>query len=134
MEPLPAGKEAGHRDLEVRGREPEAAAASIQKVSYILPVFASEARIELTRRIKSRMPAELNRIYFCSGGLLADQGQTGTPYFLTANHCLSRDREAGTVETYFFFVGGCDECFSPASAVSGSTGPQPFRQTPSVST
>jgi adenosylmethionine-8-amino-7-oxononanoate aminotransferase len=49
------------------------AAEAIQKVSYILPVFASEARIDLTRRIRARLPAEQNRIYFCSGGSEANE-------------------------------------------------------------
>jgi len=50
-------------------------------------------------------------VYICSGGLIADEAHSGTPYFLTANHCVSRDRVADTVETYFFFTtnnGGCD--------------------------
>ena len=65
--PMAAG--IGHGREEV-GR---AAAESISKVSYILPVFASEARIELTKRIKSRLPAEQSRIYFCSGGSEANE-------------------------------------------------------------
>lgn len=51
----------------------EAARQSIEKVSYILPVFASEARIALTKRIKTRMPEGLGRIYFCSGGSEANE-------------------------------------------------------------
>lgn len=50
-------------------------------------------------------------VYICSGGLIADEGHSGTPYFLTANHCVSRRKVADTVETYFFFTatnGGCD--------------------------
>jgi adenosylmethionine-8-amino-7-oxononanoate aminotransferase len=65
--PMAAG--IGHGRAEVA----EAAAESIKKVSYILPVFASEARIELTKRIKARLPAELNRIYYCSGGSEANE-------------------------------------------------------------
>lgn len=40
-------------------------------------------------------------IYMCSGGLLNNTSDDQTPYFLTANHCISRDREAGTLEAYF---------------------------------
>jgi lysyl endopeptidase len=39
--------------------------------------------------------------YVCSGGLLADTIASQTPYFITANHCISRDREANSLETYF---------------------------------
>jgi len=65
--PMAAG--IGHGRAEIA----RAAAESIEKVSYILPVFASEARIELTKRIKSRLPDELNRIYYCSGGSEANE-------------------------------------------------------------
>jgi hypothetical protein len=46
-------------------------------------------------------------LYVCSGGLLANDA--GRPYFLTANHCISRDREAGTLEAYFFYEIGCND-------------------------
>jgi len=48
-------------------------------------------------------------IYICSGGLLNNTSEDGTPYFLTANHCISRDREAGTLEAYFQWWIGCDD-------------------------
>jgi adenosylmethionine-8-amino-7-oxononanoate aminotransferase len=65
--PMAAG--IGHGRAEIA----DAAAASIKTVSYVLPVFATEARIELTKRIKRRMPPELCRIYFCSGGSEANE-------------------------------------------------------------
>ncbi len=46
-------------------------------------------------------------VYVCSGGLLNNASLDGTPYFLTANHCISRDREAGTLETYFQWTVSC---------------------------
>ena len=50
-------------------------------------------------------------LYICSGGLLNNTSQDQTPYFLTANHCISRDREAGTLEAYFQWWIDCgDEC------------------------
>jgi len=51
----------------------EAAKRSIEKVSYVLPVFASEVRIELAKRIRKLMPDGLGRIYFCSGGSEANE-------------------------------------------------------------
>ncbi|MBW2085818.1 MAG: aspartate aminotransferase family protein, partial [Deltaproteobacteria bacterium] len=51
----------------------EAAKRVLEQVSYILPVFASEARIELVKRIKKLMPPELNQVYFCSGGSEANE-------------------------------------------------------------
>ncbi len=40
---------------------------------------------------------------FCSGTLLNDSTSSGTPYFLSANHCLSSQTNASNVETYWFF-------------------------------
>ncbi|MFC2146152.1 trypsin-like peptidase domain-containing protein [Acidobacteriota bacterium] len=44
-------------------------------------------------------------IYMCSGGLIADT-DTGSqiPYFLTANHCISKARAAGALECYFQYA------------------------------
>jgi V8-like Glu-specific endopeptidase len=46
--------------------------------------------------------------YICTGGLIADS-DTGSqiPYFLTANHCISKGREASSLETYFNFTTPC---------------------------
>jgi hypothetical protein len=64
--------------------------------------------------------------YVCSGGLIADT-DTGSeiPYFLTANHCVGRDREAKSLETFFQYVQpscAAGSCSLPAeSSTSGST-------------
>jgi len=39
--------------------------------------------------------------YYCSGALVNNVDEDGTPYFLTANHCISKDSEAETAVTYF---------------------------------
>lgn len=55
--------------------------------------------------------------YICSGGLIADDAGTGTPYFLTANHCISRSREASSLETFFqYATDSGDTCDFPTSA------------------
>ena len=52
--------------------------------------------------------AEATDYYICSGGLIEDSdGSSAVPYFLTANHCLSRGREAKSLETYFNFTESC---------------------------
>jgi hypothetical protein len=44
-------------------------------------------------------------IYMCSGGLIADSDPgTQIPYFLTANHCISKARDAGNLECYFQYA------------------------------
>ena len=39
--------------------------------------------------------------YLCSGALINNAKNDGTPYFLTANHCINTESEAGTVLAYF---------------------------------
>ena len=41
--------------------------------------------------------------YWCSGTLLNDRASSGTPYFLTASHCISNQAVASTLETNWFF-------------------------------
>ena len=57
-------------------------------------------------------------IYICTGGLLADTDSgSEVPLFLTANHCLSRDRDAASLENFFQYTkpcgtgGDCDDLF-----------------------
>lgn len=41
--------------------------------------------------------------YVCTGTLLSDKGATGTPYFLTANHCVDSQTVASSMENYWFY-------------------------------
>lgn len=41
--------------------------------------------------------------YLCTGTLLNDQASSGTPYFITANHCISSQTVASSLETYWFY-------------------------------
>ena len=44
-------------------------------------------------------------IYMCSGGLIADSDPgSQIPYFLTANHCISRQKAASSLECYFQYA------------------------------
>ena len=45
--------------------------------------------------------------YICTGTLVADTGGSMTPYFLTANHCISTSTEAASLETYWDFTAPC---------------------------
>jgi len=56
-------------------------------------------------------------IYMCSGGLLADSFAGDTPYFLTANHCVAKQKEADTAEFYFDYSVPCPD---PDAEVCGS--------------
>lgn len=41
--------------------------------------------------------------YLCTGTLLNDRFSSGTPYFLTANHCISTQTVASTLQTDWFY-------------------------------
>lgn len=46
----------------------EAARQAMEQLTYVLPVFAHESRLELAERIQQLTPGSLNRIWFGSGG------------------------------------------------------------------
>jgi V8-like Glu-specific endopeptidase len=57
--------------------------------------------------------------YICSGGLLNNSRNDGTPLFLTANHCLNKQREADSLEAFFDYrasscsnTGACDMSYA----------------------
>ena len=41
--------------------------------------------------------------FFCSGQLINDNAQDFTPYYLTANHCISSQSGAGSAEFFWFY-------------------------------
>ncbi|MGA1640402.1 MAG: trypsin-like peptidase domain-containing protein [Steroidobacteraceae bacterium] len=43
-------------------------------------------------------------LYICTGGLLNDTSDSGRPWFLTANHCISSGKDARSLENFFQFV------------------------------
>ncbi len=49
--------------------------------------------------------------YICSGGLIDDNDNSNSlPLFLTANHCISKGREASSLENFFQFAStGCGD-------------------------
>jgi lysyl endopeptidase len=49
--------------------------------------------------------------YICSGGLIADTDTSNNlPLFLTANHCIGRERDASSLENFFqFAASGCGD-------------------------
>jgi len=62
--------------------------------------------------------------YICSGTMLNNQSHNFTPYFLTADHCISTQSAANSVKAWFFFH--TDNCDDPPPSrgyrtVSGAT-------------
>lgn len=63
--------------------------------------------------------------YICSGGLVADTDPgTQIPYFLTANHCISKSTEAASLECFWFFkTSNCNgACYDPTGVVPRTLG------------
>ena len=63
-------------------------------------------------------------LYICSGGLLADtDAGSQIPYFLTANHCISKNNEAASMEAFFQFTTPCNgSCYDPDGVVPSTLG------------
>jgi hypothetical protein len=60
--------------------------------------------------------------YLCSGALINCVRQNGTPYFLTANHCINDSAEASTLVAYFNYENeGCTGNALTARTLSGAT-------------
>ncbi len=62
--------------------------------------------------------------FICSGGLINDTDSSSqTPLFLTANHCLSTNAEAGSMEAFWQFASACGgSCYNPNGAVPRTNG------------
>ena len=61
--------------------------------------------------------------YVCSGGLLNDTDDGSTrPFFLTANHCISKDSEAASTETFFNYTAPCNQSCGGIPALSSTVG------------
>ncbi len=61
--------------------------------------------------------------YYCTGSLINNVKEDETPYFLTANHCISTASEASTLVTYFNYENStCNSSdASLAQTLSGAT-------------
>jgi len=62
--------------------------------------------------------------YYCSGGLLNDKdGTTYTPWFLTANHCISTESEANSTQFYWdYYASSCGGAAPSLQSVPQSSG------------
>ena len=60
--------------------------------------------------------------YLCTGTLLNDRASSATPYLLTANHCISTQTVASTLQTFWFYRAsacGSGTLYSGNKTVSG---------------
>jgi hypothetical protein len=60
--------------------------------------------------------------YLCSGALINNARYDGTPYFLTAHHCISKSAEAASMVAYFNYENvGCDTARTVPITLTGSS-------------
>lgn len=84
-----------------------------------LNITCNSALLNTESRAEAQMSfASGGKQYVCSGTLMNDAKNSGTPYFLTANHCLSTQAEASTLQTRWFFRAA--SCGSASSMYSGA--------------
>ncbi|MDJ0839676.1 MAG: trypsin-like peptidase domain-containing protein [Acidobacteriota bacterium] len=86
--------------------------------------YSSESAIQYARNAAAKMIFEENGgSYICSGGLMNDNDSSDRlPWFLTANHCISTQTVASTLETLFKYRSNCGSCSASYSdSVLGST-------------
>ena len=57
--------------------------------------------------------------YVCTGTLVGNTGSSTTPYFLTANHCVSTQTVASTIVVYWNYQSAT--CRTPGSSASGTS-------------
>lgn len=99
---------------------------SVPRVSHIFENLAIPTEEELSAKINESASCQLDAscyeayanqrnavarmiftseggTYACTGTLLNDSRASGTPYFLTANHCISRQAEASSLQTDWFY-------------------------------
>ncbi len=122
-------------------RSPDASAMRLHLTNMRLPVGVelylysrrgeafgpTPAPISKARASCGRTPFAVgSSAFICSGGLVNDANTSTTvPYFLTANHCISRQSSANSIEAFFQFNtscgGSCPSASSSLPRMLGST-------------
>ena len=60
--------------------------------------------------------------YLCSGALINNVRSDGTPYFLTAHHCINKSDEASSMVAYFNYENaGCDGAETVPLTITGAS-------------
>jgi hypothetical protein len=80
-------------DWRLRSNEPDVLNCEVDASCFSDPEKNAVARILFNN----------NGTFLCTGTLVNDVAQDGTPYFLTANHCVNSQAVAQTVEAYWFY-------------------------------
>jgi hypothetical protein len=86
----------------------DAEAASLTKAaaagSCLVDVSCRPDYLEQSRSVaRMTFVAQDGNAYYCSGTLLNDAASSGTPYFLSAQHCIASQAVASTLETDWLY-------------------------------
>jgi len=78
----------------------ESLASCFEDMNCVVPDEWSSLE-DASRAIAQISYREGSAFYVCTGGLLNTTAGTAIPYFLTANHCVSNEQSAASVEAYW---------------------------------
>ena len=128
---LPAGADAGQLQLAVPqlAHFTQTVQQAMQQPAKVMNIGSSggcnlNVVCEPELQAESRAVAKMSFVsggtpYLCTGTLMNDAKASRTPYFLTANHCISTQAEASTLTTYWFFrAATCDNPTQPDPAMT----------------
>ena len=78
--------------------------------------------LQLQKHAVCKITFTSNKVsYLCTGALINNARQDGSPYFLTASHCISDSAEAKTLVAYFNYeIEGCSGTTKTPLTLSGS--------------
>ncbi len=96
-----------------------------ETISCTLDAICYEQLVQQRNAVARMLFTKGGSTYVCTGTLLNDSGSTGVPYFLSANHCISTQSVASTLQTdWFYRASSCNaRTLSPQSTrrLSGAT-------------
>lgn len=90
-----------------------------QSASCEVDVSCTSGADVISRSVARMVFSDAAGTYACTGTLLNDTNSSGTPYFLSANHCISTQTAASSLNTYWFYrSASCNsDTLDPASTV-----------------
>jgi lysyl endopeptidase len=103
--------------LEQRQMERAAASCNLDVSCYSTPWSDTKKSVALMDFV------EAGYSYSCTGTLLNDRAASNIPFFLSANHCVSDQTTASTLETvWFYHSSSCNNDYTNASATTVTGG------------
>lgn len=97
--------------------EAKAGSGSCNIDAMCQPDYLSQARSVA----RMRFTHEDGKGYYCTGTLLNDAQSSGTPYFLTANHCINTQAQASSLMTDWFYRSSACNSGTAGSGVQSLT-------------